>query len=149
MNFLLSFFLVFYCQFFFFSFHCKKKKKKLKPLGRIVLCCLVFALFLLQECMFQWVRNSEGKLVKVNFPKEPNSGLNLNTDQMEHLDGEQHSQYPVKRNPNAYRSMRDYRHPPWVSAPSCMLPPTNAPYGSTYNPSWGKHPNFSWKPIPP
>ena len=40
-------------------------------------------------------------------------------------------------------------HPPRVSAPSTGVPPTNAPYGSTYNPSWGNHPNFSWKPRPP
>ena len=59
----------------------------------------------------------------------------LNTDQMELLEEEQHSLYQVERNPNAYRSMRDYRHPPWVSAPCCTFPPTNAPYGSTYNPS--------------
>ena len=85
--------------------------------------------------MFQWVRNLKGRLVKVNFPQEPNSGLNLNTDQMEHLEGEQHSQYPVERNSNAYRSMRDYMHPPPMSARSCIVPPTNAPYDSTYNPS--------------
>ena len=68
---------------------------------------------------------------------------------MEHLEGEQHSQYPVERNPNAYRSMKDYMHPPRVSAPSCIVPPTNAPYGSTYNPSWGNYPTFSWKQRPP
>ena len=28
-------------------------------------------------------------------------------------------------------------------------PPTNAPYGSTYNPNWRNHPNLSWKPKPP
>ena len=28
-------------------------------------------------------------------------------------------------------------------------PPTNAPYGSTYNPNWRYHPNLSWKPKPP
>ena len=28
-------------------------------------------------------------------------------------------------------------------------PPTNAPYGNTYNPSWRNHPNLSWKPKPP
>ena len=28
-------------------------------------------------------------------------------------------------------------------------PPTNAPYGNTYNPNWGNHPNLSWKPKPP
>ena len=40
-------------------------------------------------------------------------------------------------------------HPPWVSAPSCMVPQTDVPYSSTYNPSWGNHINFSWKPRPP
>ena len=38
-------------------------------------------LFLLQEYMFQWIKNSEARLIKINFPQEP--GLNLNTDQME------------------------------------------------------------------
>ena len=28
-------------------------------------------------------------------------------------------------------------------------PPTNAPYGYTYNPNWRNHPNLSWKPKPP
>ena len=28
-------------------------------------------------------------------------------------------------------------------------PPTNAPYGNTYNPDWRNHPNLSWKPKPP
>ena len=28
-------------------------------------------------------------------------------------------------------------------------PPTNAPYGNTYNPNWRNHPNLSWKPQPP
>ena len=28
-------------------------------------------------------------------------------------------------------------------------PPTNAPYGNTYNPSWRNHPNLSWKTKPP
>ena len=27
-------------------------------------------------------------------------------------------------NPNAYRSMRDHIHPPRISAPSCIMPPT-------------------------
>ena len=46
---------------------------------------------------------------------------------MEHLEGEQYSQYPVERNPTAYMSMRDYRNSPWVSAPSYMVPPQYAP----------------------
>ena len=28
-------------------------------------------------------------------------------------------------------------------------PPTNAPYGNTYNPNRRNHPNLSWKPKPP
>ena len=28
-------------------------------------------------------------------------------------------------------------------------PPTNAPYGNTYNPNWRNHPNLSWKPKTP
>ena len=28
-------------------------------------------------------------------------------------------------------------------------PPTNAPYGNTYNPNWRNHSNLSWKPKPP
>ena len=33
--------------------------------------------------------------------------------------------------------------------PFYIVPLTNAPFGSTYNPSWGNHPNFSWKSRPP
>ena len=57
---------------------------------------------------------------------------------MEHLRGEQYSEYPVERNPRAYMSMRDYRNQ-WMSSP----------YGSAYNHSWGNHTNSSWKPRPP
>ena len=28
-------------------------------------------------------------------------------------------------------------------------PPTNSPYGNTYNPNWRNHPSLSWKPKPP
>ena len=57
---------------------------------------------------------------------------------MEHLRGEQYSEYPVERNPRAYMSMRDYRNQ-WMSSP----------YGSPYNHSWGNHTNSSWEPRPP
>ena len=65
------------------------------------------------------------KAGQIQSPTEP--GLSLNCDKMEHLEGEQYSQYTVERNPKAYMSMRDYRNPPWVSAPSYMLPPQYAP----------------------
>ena len=57
---------------------------------------------------------------------------------MEHLRGEQYSEYPMERNPRAYMSMRDYRNQ-WMSSP----------YGSAYNHSWGNHTNSSWEPRPP
>ena len=57
---------------------------------------------------------------------------------MEHLRGEQYSEYPVERNPRACMSMRDYRNQ-WMSSP----------YGSAYNHSWGNHTNSSWEPRPP
>ena len=56
---------------------------------------------------------------------------------MEHLRGEQYSEYPVERNTRAYMSMRDYRNE-WMSSP----------YGSAYNHSWGNHTNSSWEPRP-
>ena len=37
---------------------------------------------------------------------------------------EPQSQQGVQRNLNAYRTMRDHIHPPRVSAPSCIVPPT-------------------------
>ena len=57
---------------------------------------------------------------------------------MEHLRGEQYSEYPVERKPRAYMSMRDYRNQ-WMSSP----------YGSAYNHSWVNHTNSSWEPRPP
>ena len=37
---------------------------------------------------------------------------------------EQQSQQTMEMNPNAHRSMRDHIHPPRMSAPSCIVPPT-------------------------
>ena len=93
-------FLLYYCLFFLFiSFHCKRKEKK-KFAAVLFLCCPVLA-------------------TGVHF--------GLNCGRMECLEGEQHYQYPVERNPTTYMSMRDYRNPPWVSAPSYMVPPQYAP----------------------
>ena len=63
---------------------------------------------------------------------------------MEYLEEEQQSQQPLERNLNAHKSMRDYRNPPWMSMPLCMVPPTTAPYGNSYKRSWRNHLNFSW-----
>ena len=108
--------------------------------------------------MFQWITNSEGRWIKVNFPQEP--GLNLNTAQME--EGEQYSEYSVEKNPRAYMSMRDYRNLPWqnqqplgrdpnpyrfmrdyrnqwMSTPFCSVPLTYAP---------PPHPQYASTPQP-
>ena len=44
---------------------------------------------------------------------------------MEHLEGEQYSQYPMEGNFRGYMSMRNYRDQ-WMSAPSYMVPPQYA-----------------------
>ena len=78
---------------------------------------------------------------------KPEAAVITNMDQMEHLGGEQHSQY--EGNLSAHRSTRDYRNSPWMNVPSCMVPPTNVPYGNSYKPSWRNHLNLSWGPEPP
>ena len=93
--------------------------------------------------MFQWVRNSRGRLVKVSLLQDREAEVILNVNQMEPPSKEQQSQQPVESNPNAYRSMRDYRNPPRMSVPSYMVPPTTAPYGNVYNPSWRNHLSLS------
>ena len=67
------------------------------------------ALFLLQENMFQWVKNSEGRLIKIHVLQESNAELNISLNLMEHLEEGQQSQQLLERNPNPSRSMRDYR----------------------------------------
>ena len=74
--------------------------------------------------MFHWIRNSEGRLVEVSIPQELDYELSLNLNTMEPPLEEQQSQQGVERNPNAYRSLRDYIHPPRMSAPSCIVPLT-------------------------
>ena len=73
--------------------------------------------------MFQWFRNSEGRLVKVSIPQESDSELDLNFNLMEPPPKEHQIQQGVDRNLNAFRSMRDHIHPPRISALSCIVPP--------------------------
>ena len=74
--------------------------------------------------MFQWFRNLEGGLVKIRIPRESDFELSLNFNTMEPPPEKQQSQQAVEMNPNAYRSIRDHIHPPRMSAPSCIVPPT-------------------------
>ena len=91
-------FLLFHCHFFLVSF--KKINKSKNFAAGLLLCSPVLA-------------------AGVHF--------GLNCGPMEYPEGEQHYQYPVERNPRTYMSMRDYRNPPWVSAPTYLVPPQYAP----------------------
>ncbi|RVW22859.1 hypothetical protein CK203_103790 [Vitis vinifera] len=57
-----------------------------------------------------WIRDSEGRLVKIKNPHE--TELELEVEVMEAIPEDQHSQHAPAENLNAYRSMRDRMHPP-------------------------------------
>ncbi|RVW22748.1 hypothetical protein CK203_099365 [Vitis vinifera] len=73
-------------------------------------------------CMPNWIRDSGGRLVKLETPHNKELELSLNI--MEATLEDQHSHHGHQDNPNAFRSMRDRMHPPRMSAPSCIVPPT-------------------------
>ena len=72
----------------------------------------------------QWDRNTVGGLERLSAPVEQGCEISLHTNRIETPPEEKQSQQGVQREPNAYRSMRDHIHPPRVSAPSCIIPPT-------------------------
>ncbi|RVW19195.1 hypothetical protein CK203_093866 [Vitis vinifera] len=72
--------------------------------------------------MPNWIRDSEGRLVKLETPHNKELELSLNI--MEATLEDQHSHHGHQDNPNAFRSMRDRMHPPRMSAPSCIVPLT-------------------------
>ena len=72
--------------------------------------------------MSYWIRDNEGRLVKIKTPHETELELCVNV--MEATPEDQHSQHALAENLNAYRSMRDQMHPPYMSTPSCIVPPT-------------------------
>ena len=74
--------------------------------------------------MHHWDRNTEGRLERISDLQEQGFEVSLNSGQMEPPSEKKQSQQGVQGNPNAYRSMRDHIHPPRVSAPSCIVPPT-------------------------
>ena len=69
-----------------------------------------------------WIRDIEGRLVKIETPQETELEVCLNI--MDVPPEDQNSQHGQEDNFNAYRSMRDHMHPPRMSAPSCIVPPT-------------------------
>ena len=74
--------------------------------------------------MHHWDRNTTGILKRSSAPQEQSCEVSLNSQQMDPPPEEQQSQQGVHRNPNAYRSMRDHIHPPRLSAPFCIVPPS-------------------------
>ena len=74
--------------------------------------------------MQHWDRNTVGRLERSSAPQEQSCELSIHGGQMEPPLEEQQSQQGVHRNSNAYRSMRDHIHPPRVSAPSIIVPPS-------------------------
>ncbi|KAL6324430.1 hypothetical protein AAG906_013034 [Vitis piasezkii] len=72
----------------------------------------------LELCMPYWIRDIEGRLVKIETPQETELEVCLNI--MDCPPEDQHSQHGQEENLNAYRSMRDHMHPPRMSAPSCI-----------------------------
>ena len=74
--------------------------------------------------MHHWEIDTSGRLQRISAPIEQGSEISVPIDQMDPLPGEQQSQPGTPMNPIANRSMRDHIHPPRVSAPSCIIPPT-------------------------
>ena len=97
--------------------------------------CIYFTVSLLSFSshfiFFLGNRNLLGRIVSWSLGVYLVFELNISFDKMEHLEGEKNCQYPMERKPNAYRSMRDYINPQWVSAPSYMVPLATTPYDST------------------
>ncbi|RVW42683.1 hypothetical protein CK203_103875 [Vitis vinifera] len=70
----------------------------------------------------KWIRDCGGRLVKLETPHNKELEVILNI--METTPEDQHSHHDHQDNPNEFRSMRDRMHPPRMSAPSCIVPPT-------------------------
>ncbi|RVW71872.1 hypothetical protein CK203_058420 [Vitis vinifera] len=70
----------------------------------------------------KWIRDSGGRLVKCDTPQRGEFEVILNI--MEATPEDQHSHQGRQDNLNEFRSMRDRMHPPRMSAPSCIVPPT-------------------------
>ena len=76
--------------------------------------------------MHLWDRDTSGRFQRISTPVEHGCEVSVHSENMDPLPEEQQSQQGTPVNPTAYRSMRDHIHPPRVSAPSCIIPPTEA-----------------------
>ena len=75
--------------------------------------------------MHHWDRDSSGRLQRVCTPTDQSCEVSVHSENMDPLLEEQQSQQAAPMNPTAYKSIRDYIHPPRVSAPTCIIPPTD------------------------
>ena len=74
--------------------------------------------------MQHWDRGILCRLQRISTPVEQGCEISVHSDQMDPLLEEQQSQQGTPVNPTTYRLMRDHLHPHRVSAPSCIIPPT-------------------------
>ena len=65
---------------------------------------------------------------------------------MEHLEGEQYSQYTVERNPKAYMTMRDYKNLPWQLQQPVERNPNPPRSMSDYRDQWMSSPSYMMPP---
>ena len=72
--------------------------------------------------MPKWIRDSGARLLKCDTPQRGEFEVILNI--MEATPEDQHSHQGRQDNLNKFRSMRNRMHPTRMSAPSCIVPPT-------------------------
>ena len=66
---------------------------------------------------------------------------------MEHIEGEQYSQYTMERNPRAYMSMRYYRNLPWQWQHPVERNPNPCRSMREYRDQWTSTPSYSVSPT--
>ncbi|RVW77429.1 Retrovirus-related Pol polyprotein from transposon 17.6 [Vitis vinifera] len=96
-------------------------ERSLEPLyySSFVFATLVYGVIVVYA---KWIRDIGGRLVKCDTPQKGEFEVILNI--MEAAPEDQHSHQGRQDNLNEFRSMRDRMHPPRMSAPSCIVPPT-------------------------
>ncbi|RVW60971.1 hypothetical protein CK203_051346 [Vitis vinifera] len=82
-------------------------------------------------CMPYWIRDQEGRLVRIENPQDTELDICVNI--MDPPPEDQNSQQGQGGNPNAYLSMRDRMHPPRMSAPSSSCPLLSSWYMEAIN----------------
>ena len=74
--------------------------------------------------MLHWEQNSKGRLERTNSSTQM-LNLRIATNIMEPQGEDQQSQHGLNAEIfHLYQSMWDYMHPPRMSAPSCIVPPS-------------------------